>query len=189
MTNNLGHIEIPSWVDGIKFSQKNLSTDSDKMNFVIDMSYKNVVNKTGGPFAAAVFNIKTQELISIGLNVVIKSNASIAHAEIMAITLAQKKLNSFSLSNRENAEYELITSSEPCSMCFGALLWSGIKRCVSGATASDVESIGFDEGEKPINWVDALKQRGIDYIGEVHRESAKCVLNKYYKNGGKIYNG
>ena len=56
--------------------------------------------------------------------------------------------------------HELVTSCEPCSMCLGAITWSGIRGLACGARGSDAESIGFDEGPKPENWETALENTG-----------------------------
>jgi tRNA(Arg) A34 adenosine deaminase TadA len=73
-------------------------------------------------------------------------------------------------------------------MCLGAVTWSGIRRLVCGARGSDAEEIGFDEGEKPANWVDALERRGIAVLRDIRREQAAMVLKEYCAAGGVIYN-
>ncbi|MBN1308045.1 MAG: hypothetical protein JXA18_09025, partial [Chitinispirillaceae bacterium] len=78
---------------------------------------------------------------------------------------------------------------EPCAMCFGALPWSGIRKLVFGATDADARAVGFDEGEKTANWIEALEKRGIAVTAEVCRQEAGEVLREYAKKGGVIYNG
>jgi len=73
-------------------------------------------------------------------------------------------------------------------MCFGAVPWSGVTRLVCGARDEDARSIGFDEGPKLANWVEALEQRGITVVRDVLREQAANVLREYADTGGTIYN-
>ena len=101
--------------------------------------------------------------------------------------LAQRLLKSYSLS--KVGRFELFSSSEPCAMCLGATLWSGVRRVVYGASSSYAKSIGFDEG--PVfqeSWL-YLKDRGIDIVGGVLEDKAKAALDYYKNKGGIIYNG
>ena len=99
------------------------------------------------------------------------------HAEMVAISLAQKGLGSLDLGAPQLPPHELVTSSEPCAMCYGALFWCGVRRLVCGARASDTEPAGsLDEGAKVENWQDELRQRGIDVVTDVHRDRTIAVL-------------
>ena len=158
------------------------------MRFVIDAANENVRRNTGGPFAAAVFETETGKLISLGVNIVSRERLSILHAEMVALSLAQRKLQTYDLGRTNIPSHELVTSTEPCAMCFGAIPWSGIRRVVSGATDEDARRIGFDEGPKPINWIRELEVRGITVRSEVERDAATDVLNQYSRKGGSIYN-
>jgi tRNA(Arg) A34 adenosine deaminase TadA len=119
---------------------------------------------------------------------VVSSNASVLHAEIVAITLAQQYVSSYNLSRPKGVTYELVTSTEPCAMCFGAIHWSGIRRLVCGARDADARSIGFDEGPKIRNWGKKLEDKGIDIIQDVCRRDAIEILKTYQKKRGIIYN-
>jgi tRNA(Arg) A34 adenosine deaminase TadA len=128
------------------------------------------------------------KLISLGVNIVEASNCSVLHAEIVAIALAQKALGRYDLSDGGKEHYELVASTEPCAMCFGAVPWSGVSRLVCGARDEDARSIGFDEGPKLANWVKAMEQRGITVVRDVLRDEAAAVLREYGEGGGTIYN-
>ncbi len=160
----------------------------ERMHLVITLSRLNIEHKTGGPFGAAVFEQESGKLIAAGVNIVIAANCSIAHAEIMAIGIAQQMLGHYDLSSEEMPCYELVTSTAPCAMCLGAIPWSGVRRVICGARDEDARSIGFDEGAKPLNWVLSLESRGITVIQDVLREEAKKVLLQYQDSGGIIYN-
>jgi tRNA(Arg) A34 adenosine deaminase TadA len=165
-----------------------LSRIEERMGFVINLARMNIQYKTGGPFAAAVFTIPDGKLISPGINLVTSANASILHAEMVALTLAQNSLGSWDLSAPDMPACELVASSEPCAMCFGALPWSGIKRLVCGARREDAAHAGFDEGEKPADWTGALVRRGIEVVRDVCRVEAAGAIDSYARSGGVIYN-
>jgi len=162
------------------------STTEARMDFAILLAKKNVEFQTGGPFGAAIFDMDTHQLIAVGVNLVVPSHCSNNHAEMVAITLAQQTLKSHSLSSDSLPKCELVSSCEPCAMCFGAIPWSGIRHLSYGATAADAEAIGFDEGPKHPDWIRELEKRNIQVSKEVQREEAAAVLQSYQ---GKIYNG
>ena len=118
------------------------------MAFVVDLARRNVEHGTGGPFAAGVFERDTGGLIAIGVNMVEPSQTAVAHAEMVAITLAGRAVGSFDLSVR--GATELVASTEPCAMCLGAVPWSGVRRLVCGATDADAREVGFDEGDSEV---------------------------------------
>ncbi|MHC4740777.1 MAG: nucleoside deaminase [Planctomycetota bacterium] len=179
---------LPDWVCAY-VGEGEVVCDSveQRMEFVVGASRENVRRGTGGPFGAGVFD-SAGRLLSLGVNIVEASNCSILHAEMVAIALAQKAAGRYDLSDGGREDYELIASTEPCAMCFGAVPWSGVSRLVCGARDEDARSIGFDEGPKLDNWVEALEQRGITVIRDVLRKEAAAVLQEYAQSGGKIYN-
>lgn len=178
-------LKLPEWINDEVKKTALFTSDQQKMQFVINCGIQNVKRNTGGPFAAAIFNSKTHELITPGVNVVVASHCSLAHAEMMAIGIAQQKLGSFELGK----DTELFTSTAPCAMCLGAIPWSGVGRVVCAARDQDARAIGFDEGAKIDKWVDSLTQRGISVTVDFMREEGKAVLDLYAALGGKIYNG
>lgn len=158
------------------------------MRFVIGLALTNIVTDTGGPFGAAVFETETGRLISIGVNLVASSRCSLAHAEMVALANAHAALGHFDLGAPGMPRMELVSSCEPCAMCYGAIPWSGVRKVLCGARAWDASAIGFDEGTKPSNWIAALKKRGISVRRDLCRDEAIAVLRCYRKAGGKIYN-
>jgi len=135
-----------------------------------------------------VFEGATGRLVSAGVNLVETANCSIAHAEIVAISLAQRAVGHYDLGCEGMPRCELVTSTEPCAMCLGAIPWSGVRRVVCGARGEDACAIGFDEGAKPADWVGELRRREIEVVRGVLREEAKAVLQQYAGTGGTIYN-
>lgn len=182
------NISLPQWLtDYCTTAKTTLPNIGDRMRFVVELSARNIKEKTGGPFAAAVFDDKGK-LIAPGVNLVESANCSILHAEMVAIAFAQKTLNRFDLSAGGKLKYQLVTSTEPCAMCYGAIPWSGIGSLVCGARDQDARSIGFDEGPKLKNWIEELQNRNITVQCDVLRDRAAAVLKEYSAIGGKIYN-
>jgi len=178
-------LKLPEWINEEIDNAAHFSSDQQKMQFVINCGIQNVKRQTGGPFAAAIFNSKTHKLIAPGVNVVVASHCSLAHAEMMAIGIAQKKLGTFELGK----DTELFTSTAPCAMCLGAIPWSGVGRVVCAARDEDARAIGFDEGAKIDDWTVALSLRGISVTVDFMRTEGKSVLDLYASMSGKIYNG
>jgi tRNA(Arg) A34 adenosine deaminase TadA len=97
------------------------------------------IDKAGGPFGCVITDKDGNE-IATGHNMVTLTNDPTAHAEVVTIREACKKLNTFDLSG-----YKLFTSCEPCPMCLSAIYWSRIKVVYYGNNRKDAKNIGFDD--------------------------------------------
>jgi tRNA(Arg) A34 adenosine deaminase TadA len=182
-------LDLPAWVEEfLPGPERSYPTEEDRMRLVIELSRLNVGHGTGGPFGAGIFDLSTNRLVAPGVNLVTTTNLSAAHAEIVAIMVAQQIIGSFDLGGQGRPPYELVASTEPCAQCFGSVPWSGIRRLVCGARDEDARSIGFDEGPKMADWASALEQRGISVVCNVCRDEAARVLRDYAESGGVIYN-
>jgi tRNA(Arg) A34 adenosine deaminase TadA len=183
-------ITLPPWLQNTldDVSEPYTSTEA-RMAFVIELSRKNIAHRTGGPFAAAVFDAGSGRLIAAGVNMVTLIGLSFAHAEMVAFAQAQAVLGGFDLGGDGMPACELVSSAEPCAMCMGAIPWSGVRSLVCGARDEDVRAVGFDEGAKRPDWADNLEARGIAVRRDVLRENAAAVLREYAAAGGIVYNG
>ncbi|MBN7826811.1 nucleoside deaminase [Bowmanella dokdonensis] len=181
-------VSLPGWIDEVVDWSRQYQSDEEKMALAIELSRQNVERDSGGPFGTAIFDMDTGQLLGVGVNQVMAANNSTLHGEVMAIMMAEAALESFSLSANDK-RCELFTSCEPCAMCMGATLWSGVKRLVCGATGEDARAIGFDEGPVFAESYRYLARAGLDVIKQVKREEARRVLSSYVVRGGKIYNG
>lgn len=180
---------LPPWAVSLARRQrKPMVAASDRMRFVIQLALTNITAQTGGPFGAAVFESHTGRLIAVGINVVEPTNCSLAHAEVVALANAHRTLRQSDLGTPGLPKLELITSCEPCAMCYGAILWSGVRKVVCAARGSDATAIGFDEAPKPKNWVATLEDRGIAVTRDLCRDEAIAVFQRYQQTGGRIYN-
>lgn len=179
----------PRWVDAYRIQKHRYKSDAEKMELVIRLAEENVLHRTGGPFGAAIFRRENGRLISVGVNSVQRCNNSVLHAETVAIMLAQHRLCSFTLDVKDTVTYELISSCEPCAMCLGALVWSGVRRIVCGATRRDATRIGFEEGPVFPESYQYVRNRGIEIVRRVSHQQARAILDLYASQGGVIYNG
>lgn len=107
------------------------------MHKAIRLSIKSI-HEGGGPFGAVI--VKNGKEIASAYNEVTLQNDPTAHAEIHAIRLAAKKLNTFNLSG-----CEIYTSCEPCPMCLSAIYWAKISKIYYANTKADAQAIGFDD--------------------------------------------
>ena len=182
-------LRLPQWVrDLLEKSDMIFPSPEDRMRLAIKLAAHNIRND-GGPFGAVIFERQSGLLMAPGVNLVLQTNCSVVHAEIVAIILAQQRVASFDLGAEGLPEYELVTTTEPCAMCLGAIPWSGISSLVCGARDEDARSIGFDEGDKPQGWKSNLESRSIVVTRDILRYEAKAVLQQYVDEGGIIYNG
>jgi tRNA(Arg) A34 adenosine deaminase TadA len=183
-------LTLPPWLqDMLAAGDIHLPDPEERMRWVIALSRRNVEEKSGGPFAAAVFECGPGRLLGAGVNRVEPLNCSPAHAEVMAFAFAQRRLGTYDLGTDGAAPNELVSSSQPCLMCLGATLWSGITRLTYAATAADVQDVlGFDEGPLPRDWRGELQKRGITVVGEYLRTEAVEVLELYKRMAGTVYN-
>lgn len=182
-------IEMPSWLSGFRNSlPERLESQEERMRVAISLSRQNVMEGSGGPFGALVVARDSGEVLSLGVNRVEPSCCSTAHAEIVALSLAQQSLGHWNLAEAGKGPVELVTSCEPCAMCLGAIPWSGVTSVLCGASKADAETAGFDEGDHPDRWPELLEARGIRLITELLREEAAAVLQLYARSGQTIYN-
>ncbi|HEX8705093.1 MAG TPA: nucleoside deaminase, partial [Myxococcaceae bacterium] len=153
------------------------------------LAARNYKEGNGGPFAALVVEPSTGELISVGVNVVLSSGLSSVHAEVMALSLAQARLGSWDLGSAGGRSLELVVNWRPCTMCYGALVWSGVKHLLLAGDGPECEQLtGFDEGPMPTDWKAELEGRGIRVTSGVLRDDAIAVFAEYGRSGAVVYN-
>jgi tRNA(Arg) A34 adenosine deaminase TadA len=182
-------VSLPTWVgETVDFTHP-YAADDDRMRLAIRVARENVERGTGGPFGAAVFERESGRLVSVGVNAVVRLNNCTLHAEMVAYQLAQRRVASFTLGADGHPAHELFTSCEPCAMCLGATLWSGVSRLVIGAAREDAIALGFDEGPVFGESYEYLRSRGVEVARGVLRDEARAVLERYRELGGPVYNG
>ncbi|HET9729536.1 MAG TPA: nucleoside deaminase [Gemmatimonadaceae bacterium] len=183
------HLEYPDWVDAVVDWRRVYASDHEKMRLAIAVSRENVARETGGPFGAAIFERDSSRVVSVGMNCVVRLNNCTLHGEMVAFMMAQQRVGSFTLRAPNLPAHELFTSCEPCAMCLGATLWSGVRRVVCGAAREDASRLEFEEGPVFPESYRYLEHRGITIERNVLRDEARAVLELYQTTSGKIYNG
>jgi guanine deaminase len=119
-------------------SPQTLARSPSAMQAAIDLAIAGVAAGRGGPFGCVI--VKKGEIIGRGCNEVTSTNDPTAHAEVVAIRDACRRLGVFHLTG-----CELYASCEPCPMCLAAIYWARLDRFYFGCTAADAHAIGFSD--------------------------------------------
>ena len=183
------HISLPSWMGDVLRPVASLPGDEEAMRLAIRLAHENVEHRSGGPFGAVVYEQQTGRLLAAGVNSVERLGNSMLHAEVMALMLAQAAVGSYTLRATQSSQRVLVTSCDPCAMCLGAILWSGVQRVVCGAGRADAAAAGFDEGPVTRASYRYLERRGVSFTRGVLRREAAAVIGGYAGRCGLVYNG
>ena len=144
----------------------------------IQLSLENVQSGTGGPFGAVV--VKDNEVVAEAANRVVLENDPTAHAEVVAIREACKKLKAFHLQG-----CEIYASCEPCPMCLGAIYWARLSRIYFANVDEDAARIGFDDTLIYRELAQPHSQRKIPMI-QMMREEALAAFHAWEHKANKI---
>ena len=147
------------------------------MREAIRLSLDNVTSGKGGPFGAIV--VRNGEIIATGVNEVTKSNDPTAHAEVVAIRNACKKLGSFQLDG-----CEIYCSCEPCPMCLGAIYWARPAKIFFANTKKDAAEINFDDQFIYEEMEVSLEQRQLPTV-QLLRDEAQHAFIEWRRSEGK----
>jgi tRNA(Arg) A34 adenosine deaminase TadA len=164
-------IELPAWVGELLSRNDRYTSDEEKVGLAIELARRNVVNRTGGPFGAAVFSSGGDRPVGVGVNLVEQQRNSVLHAETVAVMHAEQALGTHGLEG-----HELYASGEPCAMCLGATHWAGVERLVFAALREDAHAVGYDEGPVFPESYAYLEARGLRIVRGLRREESADVL-------------
>jgi len=141
-------------------------------------AYKGMNNNEGGPFGAII--VQDGKVIAKAHNRVIRTNDPTAHAELIAIRKASKKLNRFNLS-----DCEIYSTCEPCPMCLAAIHWAKMTRLYYGCTRGDAAKINFDD--KFIYNVirEETKKKQVEYF-QIERNECLDLFKAWQRKEDKI---
>ena len=148
------------------------------MREAIRLSRQKMRANEGGPFGAVI--ARDDKIIARGWNRVTTANDPTAHAEIMAIRDACKKLERFHLE-----DCDLYTSCEPCPMCLGAIYWARFKRVFYASTREDAAAIEFADDFIYDEISLAVSQRKIAMKPLLRAEALK-VFAEWRKKADKV---
>ena len=151
--------------------------DQQFLERAIELSRLGMQHGNSGPFGCVI--VRHNEIIGEGCNMVTSLNDPTAHAEVVAIREACKKLNSFQLTH-----CTIYTSCEPCPMCLGAIYWARPDKVIFANTRKEAAAIDFDDDliYREINT--ALSERKIPFIHSPHPK-AKEVFEVWKNMEGK----
>ena len=112
------------------------------MDRFMEMAYREALEGmskgSGGPFGAVI--VRDNKVIAKAHNEVLVRHDPSAHAEVMVIRKACRKLQTVDLS-----DCVLYTTSKPCPMCKGVIQWSRLKNVVYSGDYKDTEKLNFDD--------------------------------------------
>jgi guanine deaminase len=134
-------LSLPLCLVFVKLCNKPFTMTQRELHYMqaaIDLAREGMQNGVGGPFGCVI--VKDNTIVGRGCNSVSSSNDPTAHAEVVAIRDACKRLQTFQLT-----DCEIYTSCEPCPMCMGAIYWARPKVVYYGATRHDAAAAGFDD--------------------------------------------
>ncbi len=155
------------------------SEDNNKyMLSAIKKAEENFMSGNGGPFGAVV--VRDGEIIAVAGNCVTSTNDPTAHAEVVAIREACKKLGTFDLSG-----CEIYASCEPCPMCLSAVMWARIGKLFYAADRVDASRAGFDDELFYTELALPADQRKLKPIQLLQKEAVK-VFDKWNDKMDKI---
>ena len=179
-------LTLPDWIEDEIGAERAYASDEARVALAIRLARRNVLERTGGPFGAAVFDDSGQ-VVAAGVNRVMPEHCSVAHAEMMAFLAAQARTKRWRI-NDDGCRYALATSAQPCCQCYGASFWAGIDELLIGARSGDVMELSeFDEGPLPADWIGELEKRGIAVRRDILRDEAREVFNLYARMDGASY--
>jgi tRNA(Arg) A34 adenosine deaminase TadA len=180
---------LPEWLTSdLAALPETLPTLEDRMDLVNELADRNWRAGNGGPFAAIVVEADSGRLVAAGVNVVLSSGLSSAHAEVTTLSLAQTALGRWDL-GADGADLQLVVNWRPCVMCYGATMWSGVRSLVVAGDGPELEELsGFDEGPMVDDWAAQFEARGIAVTVGVRREEAIAVFRAYGDSDPLVYN-
>lgn len=174
-------IALPPWVEeAVAEVPAAIEDVSERMRVVHALAERNWREGNGGPFAALVAESGSGRIVAVGVNVVLASGVSSAHAEVAALALAQRAVGGWDLGGAAQPDHELVVNWRPCVQCYGAVLWSGVRRLVVAGSGPELEQLtGFDEGPMREDWAAQFQARGITVLDGVLREEALATFAAY----------
>lgn len=148
------------------------------MTRALELALENVRTLQGGPFAALV--VKDGQILAEGVNRVTSLHDPTAHAEILAIREACRKLGHFELK-----DCEIYATCEPCPMCLGAIYWARVAKIYFAGTVADASKAGFDDSLIYRGLRRPARERKIPMIGMMRKE-AREIFEAWEKEQDKI---
>ena len=152
--------------------------DNPFMARAIQLAVENVRSGKGGPFGSVI--VKNSKIVAEAANRVTATNDPTAHAEVVVIREACKKLGVFELT-----DCEIYTSCEPCPMCLGAIYWARLGKIYFASVAADAAKAGFDDSFIYREMAQERPKRSIP-MEQMMREEALAAFRAWQEKLDKI---
>ena len=154
---------------------------SDAMILAVHKARETMNQNMGGPFGAAIVDEKGN-VVAVSSNRVLGDHDPTAHAEIMAIREACKKLGTHDLSG-----FTMYATCYPCPMCLSAMIWANIKMCYFGNTPKDAEHIGFRDDFIYHFIKNGNEDKNVLELAQTNRETCMELFEEYAEKEKEIY--
>jgi tRNA(adenine34) deaminase len=140
------------------------------MNHALELAKK---AEAAGEVPVGAVVVLNDELIAEGWNQPISASDPTAHAEIMALRAAGRKLDNYRL-----LDTELYVTLEPCPMCVGAMLHARVKRVVFAASDPKTGALGG-----AYDLLNSVKHNhAFEVTGGVLAEQSRDLLQAFFRN-------
>lgn len=153
-------------------------SDEEYLQQAIQLAAEHSDDGRNGPFGAVI--VRNGEVVGKGWNRVVELSDPTAHAEILAIRDACRRLRTHHL-----GDCVLYASCEPCPMCLSAIYWARIPRVVFAASAEEARAVGFDDARIRDELCRDWGEREIEGIREASEE-AREILEAWMENPLKL---
>mgnify|MGYP003293036630 CR=1 FL=1 len=115
--------------------------------------------------------VKDGKIIARAHNLREKKQTATAHAEILAIEKASKKLNSWRL-----IDCDMYVTLEPCTMCMGAIISARIKNLYIGALDPKTGACGSF-----VNLGELKYNHTVNIFKGILQEKCEYIIKKFFK--------
>ena len=134
---------------------------NERMKALVEYTSSSLETEFPSPFGSAIYDSRTEALLSQAYDNVLQERDPTNHAEINAIRQATRQLQRLSLSG-----CILYSTCEPCPMCMSACIWAELDAVVFGAsTMEDANSY----------WPQVSHLSPTEIVSRMCREP-KCIL-------------
>ena len=150
-----------------------MSTEHEKFMAMAIEEARAGVQRGEQPFGSVV--VRDGEVVGRAFNVVNSTGDPTAHAEVMAVRNTAANLKTPNLKGGT-----LYTSCDPCPMCAGSMMFSGIEQLVIGARSAKLAEL---QGRRPRDYTAESLAEQMHLLLEVTRgvlqSEAEEVLGEY----------
>jgi tRNA(Arg) A34 adenosine deaminase TadA len=153
--------------------------DTKYMQMAIDIARVGM-SKGGSPFGCCI--VKGDKVVACEHNVVLQTLDSTAHAEVTALRVACKNLQTIDL-----AGCTLYSTTEPCPMCFSAIHWANVDKIIFGAGIEDAMSAGFRELTISNEQMKSLGGSKLVIVRGMMAEENRALFKEFVAKGGRTY--